>query len=314
MSFVYHANALAFGGVLTKPCCDVIPSMGSVVLAPSGGEGSAIVGKFNYKGIISFDEASVYVAGSQKGRYRNTVATVQIRNLNLFNVIRIDTLCTRVTSEHVAIDEKEQSECEGEPSFTFEGSTLEDFRIGGRRVEVKLDTSVFSRYPTHSDFVNAFSGDTAAEDKLIGVESRGEATPLVDRYRQRFGWHAQQRQVGVPVRRGAIRCSIVDSIDLPDTDEDFNCGRKTDASMSAEQVAAEQAARDAIRQENDKKHPVRCNGYVVRVADFGTLAIGEVILKENQRTINMLRFNLGSPNAGSGTASSGTTNGTDMYP
>jgi hypothetical protein len=314
MSFVYHANALAFGGMITKPCCEVIPSLGSVVLAPSGGEGSAIVGKFNYKGIISFDEASVYVAGSQKGRYRNTVATVQIRNLNLFNVVRIDTLCTRVTSEHVAVDEKEQSECEDEPSFTFEGSMLEDLRIGGRRVDVRLDTSVFSRYPTHSGFVKAFSGDTAAEDKLIGVESRGDATPLVDRYRQRFGWNAAQRKEGVPVRRGAIRCSLVDAFDLPETDEDFSGGKKLDDSMTAAEAAAEQAARDEIRRENDKKNPVRCNGYIVRVADFGTLAIGEVILKENQRTINMLRFNLGSPNGGSGTASSGTTNGTDMYP
>jgi hypothetical protein len=293
MSFVYHANALAFGAMITKPCCEVIPSLGSVVLAPSGGEGSAIVGKFNYKGIISFDEASVYVAGSQKGCYRNTVATVQIRNLNLFNVIRVETLCTRVTSEHVAIDEKEHSPC-GEPSFTFEGSALEGVRIAGRRVDVKLDTSVFSRYRTHSGFVKAFAGDTIAEDQLIGVESRGEGTPLVDRYRQRFGWSPDQCKEGAPARRGTIRCSLVDEIDIPETDEDFD---------NAD-----------TRRGNDEKRPVRRNGYVVRVADFGTLAIGEVILKENQRTINMLRFTLGSPNGGSGTAGTGTTNGTDMYP
>ena len=52
----------------------------------------------------------------------------------------------------------------------------------------------------------------------------------------------------------------------------------------------------------------------MRIADFGTIAIGEVILKEQQRTVNMLRFNLGSPIDGSGTACSGTTNGSEMVP
>jgi len=45
-----------------------------------------------------------------------------------------------------------------------------------------------------------------------------------------------------------------------------------------------------------------------------TAADGACMLKPHQRTVNMLRFNLGSPTDGEFTAGSGTTNGTDMFP
>ena len=64
----------------------------------------------------------------------------------------------------------------------------------------------------------------------------------------------------------------------------------------------------------DRTKPVRRKGYIVRIADFGTIAIGEVILKSHQRTVNMLRFSLGSAMHGEMTFLSTTTNGTDMFP
>ena len=280
MSFVYHANALAFGGVFNKPCCEVIPSQASVVLAPSGGEGSQTVRNFNHKGMISFDEASVYVGGSQKGNFRNTIATVMIRNLNLLNMVHIELLAARVTSEHEAADETEHSECVGEPGFTFEGSMIENVRIAGRKVNLNLDHGVFSRNSTHSGFVN---GMAAAAGTDLGA-----------RYAKRFCWPAAKCVKGLLSKNGVIRASLVDDMDIPETDEDFTDER--------------------VRRDNDKKEPVRRNGYIVRIADFGTIAIGEVILKEGQRTVNMLRWTLGSPNDGSGTGGSGTTNGTEMVP
>ncbi len=295
MSFVYHANALAFGGVIKKPGCDVIPSQASVVLAPSGGEGWQTVRNFNYKDIITFDEASAYVGGSQKGRYRNTVATTMIRNLNLMNMIQIELLVARVTSEHLAVDDKEQSPS-GEPQFTFEGSLMENVRIAGRRAEVALDPSVFSRYNTYSSFVQAFGEDASVEDRLLGRQTTAEmAGPLAARYAQRFCWPADQCQKGAPGKNGVFRCSLVEGIpDIPETNEDFSD--------------------EDVTRTNDRIQPVRRNGYIVRIADFGTVAIGEVLLKDHQRTVNMLRLNLGSPIDGSGTACSGTTNGTDIMP
>ncbi|HXH41589.1 MAG TPA: hypothetical protein VNN08_23390 [Thermoanaerobaculia bacterium] len=224
------------------------------------------------------------------------MATAMIRNLNLLNMVHIDLLCARVTSEHLAVDENEQSDCVGEPEFTFEGSILDNVRIAGRPVNVTLDHSVFSRYPTHTGFVKAFSGDAADEDKLLRIQTQSVSMQgrLAARYGKRFCWPADRCRDGAPSKSDVIRASLVQDIDIPDTDEDFSD--------------------EEARRLNDRIQPVRRNGYVVRIADFGTLAIGEVILKQNQRTVNMLRFTLGSPNDGSGTACTSTTNGTDMYP
>jgi hypothetical protein len=294
MSFVYHANALAFGGVLRNPCCDVLPSTGSVVLSPSGGEGSETIRNFNYKGIITFDEASVYVGGSQRGKYRNTISTVSIRNLNILNMLHVDLLVGRVTSEHCAVDDKRQSDC-AEPQFTFEGSTLENFTLAGRKVDVQFDQSLFSRYATYSSFVDAFKSPAGKEDEILGRTTSNDANnSLASRYAKRFCWSEESIRDGAPSRNDVIRCSLVSGMDVEDVEEDFN--------------------NEDTRRQADRFKPVRCNGYVVRIADFGTVVIGEVILKHHQRTLNMLRFNLGSPNDGEFTGGSVTTNGTDMFP
>jgi len=296
MSFVYHANALAFGGVLRNPCCEVLPSTG-LVLSPSGGEGSETIRNFNYKGIITFDEASVYVAGSQRGRYRNTIATVCIRNLNVLNMVKAELLVARVTSEHLAGDTGRESPCE-EPQFTFEGSLLENVRIGGREVDVKLDHSLYSRYATHSALVKAFAEKASSDDQALGITERSSDGDdnLATRCGKRFCWPRASTSNGAPSRNDVIRCSLVDSSDIAeaDPDEDLNDEEK--------------------RRTADRTKPVRRKGYIVRIADFGTMAIGEVVLKSHQRTVNMLRFNLGSPHDGELTFGSTTTNGTDMFP
>ena len=296
MSFVYHADALAFGGVIESPCCEVIPSRG-LVLSPSGGEGSETIRNFNYKGIITFDEASVYVAGSQHGRYRNTIATVCIRNLNVLNMVAAELLVARVTSEHLVTDAGPQAPCE-EPQFTFEGSLLENVRIGGRKVDVELDHTLFSRYSTHSALVKAFAEKASSDDKLLGntQKSSDGDDNLATRYGQRFCWPRESTRNGAPSRNDVIRCSLVGNSDIPeaDPDEDLNDREK--------------------RRVADRAKPIRRKGYIVRIANFGTMALGEVILKPHQRTVNMLRFNLGSVTHGELTFGSTTTNGTDMFP
>jgi|SRR4051794_20693287 len=296
MSFVYNANALAFGGVLGSPCCDVLPSKG-VVLSPSGGEASETIRNFNYKGIITFDEASVYVAGSQSGRYRNTIATVSIRNLNVLNMVQAELVVARVTSEHLAADTGRHAPC-GEPQFTFEGSLLKDVRIGGKPVNVSLDHSLFSRYGSHSALIKAFADKASTDDKNLGITSITAAGDenLATRYGKRFCWPVDRTREGAPIENDVIRCSLVADCDIPEAepDEDLND--------------------DKTKRVVDRTKPIRRKGYIVRVADFGTLAIGEVILKSNQRTVNMLRFSLGSAIHGDLTFLSTTTNGTDMFP
>src|SRR5947209_18181174 len=98
MSFAFNASALAFGARFEQPDNSIIPSQASVALAPTGGDGYETVSNLNYKGIITFDEASVYVCGSEHGTVRNTLASVTIKNLNVLNLLHVDLLSARITS------------------------------------------------------------------------------------------------------------------------------------------------------------------------------------------------------------------------
>jgi hypothetical protein len=156
MSFAFNASALAFGGRIQQPSSDVIPSQASVALAPSGGEGYETVRNFDYKGIITFDEASVYVSGSEHGDIRNTLASVTIKNLNVLNLLHADLLSSRITSRHVL------GELEGE--ITFHGTSAENLRIGGKPANVNFNHDFFARYPTHEKLAAAFAAPAEESD------------------------------------------------------------------------------------------------------------------------------------------------------
>src|SRR4051794_11189535 len=149
MSFAFNASAVAFGARFEQPDNSIIPSQASVALAPTGGEGYQTVKDFNYKGLITFDEASVYVSGSTHGTVRNTLASVTIKNLNVLNLLHVDLLSSRITSRH------EAGKDEGE--ITFHGSSADNLRIGGKDVKVNFNHDFYSRYATHAALKNALA-------------------------------------------------------------------------------------------------------------------------------------------------------------
>jgi len=307
MSFAFNASAVAFGGRIQQPSCSVIPSQASVALAPSGGEGYQTVRNFDYKGIITFDEASVYVAGSEHGDIRNTLASVTIKNLNVLNLLHADLLSSRITSRHVT------GEDEGE--ITFHGTSAENLRIGGKLVTVNFNHDFYSRYPTYAKLNAALgcaAGDLAddpdvsrliEEDalKTVSAASSSQESALAQSRRKtvaqlladRFCWDPATLPNGVPEDRGTIQCSLADSIGGID-------------------VVDEAYITD--RAQLRSRYPIRRQGYVVKVAEFGSIKIGELIIKPGERRLNLLRFQFGCPIVGDGTAASVTTNGTDILP
>src|ERR1051326_9385536 len=92
-SFAYHGQAVGFAASLTRPSCEIIPSLAAASLSATGGESYSTVRDYNWKGLISFDEASAYATGSsepygqdKEGRYLiayNTLSTVSVQNLNI---------------------------------------------------------------------------------------------------------------------------------------------------------------------------------------------------------------------------------------
>jgi len=156
-SFAYHAQAIGLSAMLSRPSRENIPGLASVSLSQTGGESYCVVRDYNYKGLITFDEASSYVTGNRLGREYNTLATVTIRNLNVLNMVQAETVVARVTSLHKRGDD------EGE--ITFAGSMIRNLTIAGHTMDVALDHRTFSEYPTYDSFRERL-------DKLRSVNAR----------------------------------------------------------------------------------------------------------------------------------------------
>jgi hypothetical protein len=298
MSFAFNASALAFGARFELPDNSIIPSQASVALAPTGGDGYETVRNFNYKGIITFDEASVYVSGSEHGTVRNTLASVTIKNLNVLNLLHADLLSSRITSRHVL------GEDEGE--ITFHGSSADNLRIAGKPVQVNFNHDFYSRYSTHEKLAGALAkpgqNDVPGMQQLLERDAK-KCDCTVDESRKktlaqllgdRFCWDPAGLDKGAPNDPNLIHCSLVDSIDGIDVvnDADFK------------DHAADLRA----------QFPVRRHGYIVKVAEFGTIKIGELIIKPGERRLNLLRFDFGCPFVGSATSGSVMNNGSEMVP
>jgi len=310
MSFAYNASAVALGGNIVLPAQTIIPSQASASLVPTGGEGRETVRNFDYNGIVTFDEASVYVTGSRNGDVYNTLSTVSIRNLNVLNVLHVDFMVGSITSRH------EKGADEGE--ITFQGTSVDNLRIAGRRVDPRFNHSLYARYPTHSSLTTMLTGRVEGSD-CPNVASWVEEEVEKERARcgstfderacraelgngnvagllaNRFCWNRTAVNSGTPENRGHIHCSLAD--DIPDIDE----------VTSADEEAL-------TPEELRRRHPVRRQGYVIRVAGFGTIKLAEVIIKPGERRINMFRLELGSPTTGDMTVGSASTNGTELVP
>lgn len=145
-SFAYHAQAIGLSAAFTRPAPENIPGLATVSLSQTGGESYSVIRDYNYKGLITFDEASSYVTGNRHDGHYNTLSTVTIRNLNVLNMVQAETIVARVTSLHA------HGADEGE--ITFAGSMIRKLTVGGHTVDVALDHRPFSANPTYASFVD----------------------------------------------------------------------------------------------------------------------------------------------------------------
>lgn len=97
--FMYNASALAAGGVIRRGnVTTVIPSLASVALAPTGGEGKSVLSNY-YSEELSFAHAETRVFGAETSTNSFTTSTyVLIRNLRIFDRLAIERLRAVVTS------------------------------------------------------------------------------------------------------------------------------------------------------------------------------------------------------------------------
>ena len=129
--YLFTADAVALGGMITHPFSDVIESQASAVLPNSGGYGTAKVGKFYFRDLVSFESASSTVSGSELERDGNTIlhtlSTVVVEGLNVANVVTADAVVARVVSRF----DRQTRRHEVHPV----GSNFVNLRIAGTRID-----------------------------------------------------------------------------------------------------------------------------------------------------------------------------------
>jgi len=250
-AFHYHACAHAFSASFTRPFHHQIDIQAQSALPVIGGHGHSRVEAFEFRDFISFKKGYSHVSGGHQADddSNNTLATAVLEHLNMFDVLSVDRVVSRLYSKHPPNQK--------EGNITWIGSKFENLRIAGYPVEIVLNVPLFESLPTYEAAERAFA--KGGEFRKIAEDPLCTGTAL--------------KPANVD---GVFLCSIVKEI-------------KTDCPG------------------------VKVEGHSVYVPGFGKVYLGELLIKRGEKTLTMLRFELGSTTGGSGTGGGSKSNGTH-YP
>ena len=96
--FTYNASALGAGGVIRHQYVEtIVPSIGSVALAPTGGTGRTVVENYSSEP-LSFKFAETRVSGGMVEGRHTTQTYVYMKDLRVFNSLKVSELRGIVTS------------------------------------------------------------------------------------------------------------------------------------------------------------------------------------------------------------------------
>lgn len=173
MHFAYNASALGAGGVIERgPVTYTIPSLASVALAPTGGDGRSVVSNYVSEE-LSFSHAETRVFGRQTGGDRvnprfTTSTYVLLRDVSIFGRVTIREMGSTVTSTRGF---------EPGDDHPFELSIFyDDVRIDGKPVRPRIDMRLAS-LARYEDFARAVAGSPARGADTRALAARFNATP-----------------------------------------------------------------------------------------------------------------------------------------
>ena len=158
MYFEYNASALGAGGVIERgPVTYTIPSLASIALAPTGGEGRSVITDY-YSQELAFSHAETRVSGrpgvNAKGEPSFTTWTyVQLRDVNIFDRVKIAEMGSTVTSTRGF---------EEDDDHPFELTIwYRDVTIDGRPCQPKIDLRLMGA-ARYADIANTLNGARSA--------------------------------------------------------------------------------------------------------------------------------------------------------
>jgi len=200
-TYHYNASALGLGGVLkhANGATTVIPSLASVALAPTGGEGSNEISNYSRDG-VSFSTARSSVLGYDTAhRTFTTRSDVYITNLNLFDRIKVDILQTSISSTRDVEGGMVNESNPDKARFTMH-SMIRGLRIDGVEVVPEFDLDL-CECATYEQFTSKIGGYS------------------VGKYARQFGVAEQELTDALDMKAQPIRASFVRDIQHGTTDK-----------------------------------------------------------------------------------------------
>jgi len=256
--FLYHANALALGGHITRPFLEILEGQGSAVLPISGGSCSARVSDFRHRQLVSFRSAHSVVSGSEtpaqdakdgrpaRQREVHTLSTVTIEGLNIAGIVTADLVVARLTSKH--------STSGDDSPVLAAGSHISNLRVAG--VKLDLTPHPVLTCETLADVKTKCQGADVLYDVSGGTIDVTKDLPKRDRSKP-----------GAPYEDRRIVTSMFKDLSASQPLLDAGC-----------------TPRRGVCQ--------------VFVPNFGHIFFGEFIVTRYSRRLTMLRLELGSPDEG----------------
>jgi len=278
--YYYDAHATALGGRLTHPDPQQIESQASASLPITGGIATAHIDRYRLdgpEGPIAFKAAQCKVTGEPaagNSYLHATHVSVEIEQLNVLNKVTADRIVLELDCKHDCTPQNKQEE----PSITTAGSDFVNLRINGH--PLTIDTEHVTLAGTYGKYATALT-DSAGKQNLLDLMV-GREMP-------------EQKQDQDPQHR-----------------VDIYKGYKGVASPSAK-LGKTVVCSFVKKIRGLDGTGIDVWGPVIRIPNFGTVYLGELVISHGMRRLTMLRFELGSPQGGSVGVGTGTGNGTD-YP
>src|SRR5271155_1256720 len=256
--YLYNAHGYGFGGRIDRPFQHVLDVHAGPPLPTEGGYEVSRKDNFRLNETISYTAAHTVLSGSRNEK-DGSYTTLASSTIEGLNILDM------VTADRiVARVASKQLITDDEPTITPIGSHFENLRIAGCPIHAELDADLFNRFGTFTAFKEAYEGNQAEREAMQRVFLWGKPKfDVPDFLRERYNWFAGDK---FPASKGIVLCSLVKGI----------------TSCCGHELCGE----------------LKVYGNVIVVPQFGKVYLGEVMLKQYEREVTMLRVDLGSPAAG----------------
>jgi hypothetical protein len=164
--FTFNASAIGLGGVITENgCTTVIPSLASVALAPTGGEGSSRVDNYCSHG-VSFSRAETRVIGYETSNdIFTTITDILVTNLNIREKLKIALMQATITSTRYL----HATDSEFNMHAVYRGIELDKEEVEPI-IDVDLCSGPGGKASTFGDFKAKVEADVPGHARLLGVD------------------------------------------------------------------------------------------------------------------------------------------------